>query len=52
LAVIAANPKPVADYRGGKASALQFLVGHVMRELRGRADANGAAAVLRRHLDA
>jgi aspartyl-tRNA(Asn)/glutamyl-tRNA(Gln) amidotransferase subunit B len=52
LAVIAANPKPVADYRGGKASALQFLVGHVMRELRGRADANEAAAVLRRHLDA
>jgi aspartyl-tRNA(Asn)/glutamyl-tRNA(Gln) amidotransferase subunit B len=52
LAVIEAHPKPVADYRGGKSTALQFLVGQVMRELRGRADANGAAEALRRHLDA
>jgi aspartyl-tRNA(Asn)/glutamyl-tRNA(Gln) amidotransferase subunit B len=51
LTVIEAHPKPVADYRGGKATALQFLVGQVMRELRGRADANGAAEALRRHLD-
>jgi aspartyl-tRNA(Asn)/glutamyl-tRNA(Gln) amidotransferase subunit B len=50
--VIAAHPKPVADYRGGKASALQFLVGQVMRQLRGRANANDAAEALRRHLDA
>ena len=50
--VIAANPKPADDYRGGKASAIQFLVGQVMRQLRGRADANTAAEALRRHLDA
>ena len=49
--VIAANEKPVADYRGGKTTALQFLVGQVMRQLRGRADANSAAEALRRQLD-
>ncbi|MGE0133868.1 MAG: Asp-tRNA(Asn)/Glu-tRNA(Gln) amidotransferase subunit GatB [Dehalococcoidia bacterium] len=49
--VIEANPKPVADYAAGKAAALQFLVGQVMRQTRGRADANGAAEVLRRHLE-
>ena len=50
--VIEANPKPVADYAAGKAAALQFLVGQVMRQTRGRADANSVADVLRRHLDA
>jgi len=49
--VIEANPKPVDDYRSGKTAALQFLVGQVMRQTRGRADANTAAEVLRRHLD-
>ncbi|MSQ35611.1 MAG: Asp-tRNA(Asn)/Glu-tRNA(Gln) amidotransferase subunit GatB [Dehalococcoidia bacterium] len=51
LAVIAANEKAVADYRGGKPSALQFLVGQLMRQLKGRADAAAAADVFRRHLD-
>ncbi|RLT26881.1 MAG: Asp-tRNA(Asn)/Glu-tRNA(Gln) amidotransferase subunit GatB [Chloroflexi bacterium] len=51
-AVIEANPKPVADYQGGKATAIQFLVGQVMRELKGRADATGAAEALRKQLDA
>jgi aspartyl-tRNA(Asn)/glutamyl-tRNA(Gln) amidotransferase subunit B len=31
------NPKAVEDYRGGKESAVKFLVGQVMRETRGRA---------------
>ncbi len=35
--VIADNPKPVEDYRAGKESALQFLMGQVMRETKGRA---------------
>ena len=51
-AVVAANPKPVADYRGGKDSAIQFLLGQVMRETRGRADPNEARAALRSVLDA
>ena len=36
--VIAANPKPVADHRGGKEQALGFLVGQVMRATRGKAN--------------
>ena len=35
--VIQESPKAVADYRGGKATAITFLVGQVMRETRGRA---------------
>ena len=49
--VVAANPKPVADYRSGKTSALQFLLGQVLRHTGGRADANRVATVLRGYLD-
>jgi len=35
---IAGNPQSVADYRGGKKAALQFLVGQVMRQSRGKAN--------------
>ncbi|MPZ98882.1 MAG: Asp-tRNA(Asn)/Glu-tRNA(Gln) amidotransferase subunit GatB [Dehalococcoidia bacterium] len=48
---IEANPKAVADYRSGKEAAIKFLVGQVMREMRGRADPAGATEALRRHLD-
>ena len=37
--VIDANPKAVEDYKGGKESTIMFLVGQVMRESKGRADA-------------
>ena len=50
--VIEGQPKAVADYRGGKESAIGFLVGQLMRLARGRADPHDAAAALRRHLDA
>lgn len=33
------NPAAVADYKGGKREALNFLVGQVMKKTRGRADA-------------
>ena len=33
--VIAANPGPVADYRGGKEASLQYLVGQAMKASRG-----------------
>ncbi|MEX2229673.1 MAG: Asp-tRNA(Asn)/Glu-tRNA(Gln) amidotransferase subunit GatB, partial [Dehalococcoidia bacterium] len=49
--VIEANPKAVDDYRGGKDSAIQFLVGQVMREMRGRANPQSATEALRAHLD-
>ena len=35
--VFAANPKSIEDYRSGKQKAFGFLVGQVMRELKGQA---------------
>jgi len=37
VAALAENPKAVEDYRAGKATALNFLVGAVMKRLKGRA---------------
>ena len=37
--VLAANPAAVADYRAGKAQAVGFLVGQVMKATRGQANA-------------
>jgi aspartyl-tRNA(Asn)/glutamyl-tRNA(Gln) amidotransferase subunit B len=36
--VIAGNPKQVEQYRGGKATVLNFLVGQAMRATRGQAN--------------
>jgi aspartyl-tRNA(Asn)/glutamyl-tRNA(Gln) amidotransferase subunit B len=36
--VIAANPKQVEQYRGGKQQVIGFLVGQVMKASRGQAD--------------
>jgi len=36
--VIAENPGPVADFRGGKKTAIGFLVGQVMKATRGQAN--------------
>ncbi|MBL4693826.1 Asp-tRNA(Asn)/Glu-tRNA(Gln) amidotransferase subunit GatB [Candidatus Gracilibacteria bacterium] len=36
--VIEANPGPVADVRGGKDKAIGFLVGQVMKEMKGQAN--------------
>lgn len=38
--VLKQNGKAVEDYKNGKQSILMFLVGQVMREMKGRADAN------------
>ncbi len=48
--VIAAQSKAVADFRGGKESSLQFLIGQVMRETRGKANPKGAEEELRKQL--
>lgn len=37
-AAIDANPNAVADYRAGKANALQAIMGHVMKATAGKAD--------------
>lgn len=44
--VIAANPKSVADYQGGKKAALGFLVGQIMKATKGKADAGKVNAKL------
>jgi len=50
--VIANNPKPVEDYRGGKEEAVKFLVGQVMRETKGRARPEIALEQLKQKLNA
>ncbi len=37
VAIIAANPAAVADYKKGKVASLQFLIGKAMGQLKGRA---------------
>jgi aspartyl-tRNA(Asn)/glutamyl-tRNA(Gln) amidotransferase subunit B len=38
--VIRANPKSVEDYRAGKAAAINFLKGQVMKASKGKANPN------------
>ena len=49
--VLAANEKAITDYRAGKLEAVKFLVGQVMRETRGRANATEVQALLQSELD-
>ncbi len=44
--VIAANEKAVSDYNNGNENSLQFLIGQVMKESRGKADAAVARKLL------
>ena len=48
--VLAANAKSVADYRAGKEKAFGFLVGQVMRQLKGQASPAVVNQVLREKL--
>ncbi len=45
-AAIDQNPNAVADYLGGKEKAFQVLIGGVMKQTRGRADAATARTIL------
>jgi aspartyl-tRNA(Asn)/glutamyl-tRNA(Gln) amidotransferase subunit B len=47
---MAANPKAVADYRGGKAAAANALKGAVMRQAKGAVRADVVERVLREEL--
>jgi aspartyl-tRNA(Asn)/glutamyl-tRNA(Gln) amidotransferase subunit B len=47
---IAANPGPVADYKAGKAAALNFLKGQVMKLSKGKANPNVAGEILEHKL--
>jgi aspartyl-tRNA(Asn)/glutamyl-tRNA(Gln) amidotransferase subunit B len=48
---LAANPKAVADYLGGKESAIAAFLGPIMKATRGQADANAVRDLLRRKLE-
>jgi len=47
---IAAHPGPVADYKAGKAAALNFLKGQVMKSSKGKANPNLVGQILERKL--
>jgi len=47
---IAANPGPAADFKAGKAAALNFLKGQVMKLSKGKANPALAGAILERKL--
>ena len=49
---IADNPKAVADYLGGRETAVRFLVGQVMKNTKGEANPELAAGLLKETLDA
>lgn len=49
--VIENNPKSVEDYKGGKAKAIGFLVGQVMKETKGKANPQIVNKLLREELD-
>ncbi len=45
--VIAANPKSVEDYHGGKEKALGFLVGQTMKAMKGKANPGAVNQLLK-----
>jgi aspartyl-tRNA(Asn)/glutamyl-tRNA(Gln) amidotransferase subunit B len=49
--VVADNAKIVAEYRGGKSGAINALLGQVMKQTRGRANAGEVRALLQAELD-
>jgi aspartyl-tRNA(Asn)/glutamyl-tRNA(Gln) amidotransferase subunit B len=48
--VIAANPKPVADFKAGNSASLNFLTGQVMKLSKGKANPVLAGEILERKL--
>ncbi len=48
--VIAANPKQVEQYRGGKTSVINFLVGQAMKATRGQANVGVVGELLKQKL--
>jgi aspartyl-tRNA(Asn)/glutamyl-tRNA(Gln) amidotransferase subunit B len=47
---IAANPKSVADFKGGKANAINAMKGFVMKQSKGKANPQAVDEILRRKL--
>lgn len=49
--IIEANPKSVSDYKSGKLKASGFLLGQIMREVRGKADPQTVGKMLEGELN-
>ena len=49
-AVLAANPKVVAEVKAGKGAAIGFLVGQVMKQSKGKASPQMVQELLRKKL--
>jgi aspartyl-tRNA(Asn)/glutamyl-tRNA(Gln) amidotransferase subunit B len=49
--IIAANPGPLSDYKGGKEKALTFFVGQVMKATKGQANPQIVNSLAREELD-
>ena len=48
--VLANNPKQIDQYRAGKTTVMNFLVGQVMRATRGQADVAAVTQMLKQKL--
>jgi len=48
--VLARNEKSVNDYKGGKKTAITFLIGQVMKQTRGKANPAMVNDMLKKHL--
>jgi len=49
--IISKNPKPAEDYKKGKETALQFLIGQLMKESKGKANPQIATETLKKLLN-
>jgi len=50
MEVISENPKPVEDYKKGKSTSMQFLIGKVMAKTKGKANPEIARKILEKKL--
>jgi aspartyl-tRNA(Asn)/glutamyl-tRNA(Gln) amidotransferase subunit B len=48
--IIKNNPQPVEDYKKGKGTALQFLIGLAMKESKGKVNPNIAKEIITKKL--
>lgn len=49
--IVAENPKPVADYKGGNTKAMTFFVGQVMKATKGKANPKTVNELVKAELD-
>jgi len=50
IGVMSENPKPVEDYKNGKSTSMQFLIGKVMAKTKGKANPQVVKEILEKEL--